>query len=265
MPITAQIIFFPFSARTVNILKERIIMKNNIIAFAVSLFIHLAVIAGIVLGSRGIKPAIKDIVTLDVSTIFEEKAPAAPKTDIVPEAKPETAKPPEKPKPPKPKNTPKPATVPKPVPKTEPKPEESAIEENISEAQDAEEADSPNIADTAESAPQETAPSGGGTGGAAEDVAGINAYMGKNFAYIQKRVARYTVYPARAKSMGIKGKLTVSFIINLDGTVSDVAIAQSSGHAVLDNAGIAAIKDAAPFPVPPASARIAIPISFDLL
>jgi protein TonB len=243
-------------------------MKNNITAFAISFFIHLAVIAGIILGGRGIKPIIKDVVTLDVSTIFEEKAPAAPKTEeraaVIPEAKP-----PEKPKPPKPKDVPKPA--PKPTPKQPAKQtvqtEPDAVPEAVSDERNSveETADSGSV-EASEGTPQETStPVGSAGGGAEESAEGIRAYMGKNFSYIQKRVARYTVYPPRAKRTGIKGKLTVSFIINLDGTVSDVAIAKSSGHAVLDDAGIAAVKDAAPFPTPPASARIAIPISFDLL
>jgi protein TonB len=237
-------------------------MKNNIIAFAVSIFIHLALIAGIILGSRGIKPIIKDVVTLDVSTIFEEP-PAAPKTEerTAAIAEPEP-KPPEKPKPPKPKNTPKPT----PKPATKPEAVPAAVPE-VAAQNTATEADSVGTAeDIVESPPQETSASAGTWGGAAEASAeGIKAYMGKNFAYIQKRVARYTVYPPRAKRTGIKGKLTVSFIINLDGTVSDIVIAESSGHTVLDDAGISAVKDAAPFPAPPTSARIAIPISFDLL
>jgi protein TonB len=88
--------------------------------------------------------------------------------------------------------------------------------------------------------------------------------MRRNYNYLQRRIRDKLVYPAPARRAGIQGVAEVTFTIHEDGKVSDVTIRKSSGHAVLDDAAIQTIIAAAPFPKPPAPARIAIPISFRL-
>jgi protein TonB len=242
-------------------------MKNHFSAFTISLFIHSLVIVGLILGSAQLKTKRAETVVLDLSMILmdkpEEPAPAPPQKTETPEVKP--VKPVVKPKP-------KTPPVVKPKPKVEEKrpveevaavtipiaPVSDETAETDANAESYEEYDGDDTGDA-----DATASVSAGGSGSGEALRA--AYVGKNFAYIQKRVARYTVYPSRAKRTGIKGKLTVAFTINLDGTVSDIFITESSGHTLLDDAGIAAVKDASPFPSPPVAARIAIPISFKLM
>ncbi|MDR0710115.1 MAG: TonB family protein [Spirochaetaceae bacterium] len=89
-------------------------------------------------------------------------------------------------------------------------------------------------------------------------------YVKRNYNYIQRRVRDRLVYPSRARRAGIQGVTEVSFIIHEDGSISAVTVRTGSGHAVLDEAAVATVSAAAPFPRPPAPARIAIPISFRL-
>jgi protein TonB len=239
-------------------------MRNHFSAFTISFFIHSLVIVGLILGSAQLKTKRAETVVLDLSMILmdkpEEPAPAPPQKTETPEVKPVVK--------PKPKTPP----VVKPKPKVEEKrpveevaavtvpiaPVSDETPETDTGAEPYEEYDGDDAGDA-----NETASVSAGGFGSGEALRA--AYVGKNFSYIQKRVARYTVYPSRAKRTGIKGKLTVAFTINLDGTVSDIIITESSGHTLLDDAGIAAVKDASPFPSPPIAARIAIPISFKLM
>lgn len=55
-------------------------------------------------------------------------------------------------------------------------------------------------------------------------------------------------YPASAQEMGREGRSTVSFILHPDGTVSDLKLLHSSGTTSIDNAALAAVHNAAPFP-----------------
>jgi protein TonB len=100
---------------------------------------------------------------------------------------------------------------------------------------------------------------------ASKETSGQSAeYVKRNYDYIQRRIRDKLVYPAPARRAGIQGVAEVVFIIHEDGKVSNVSIRKSSGHEILDDAAIQTIIAAAPFPKPPAPARIAIPISFKL-
>ena len=89
-------------------------------------------------------------------------------------------------------------------------------------------------------------------------------YLKRNYRYLQRRIRDKLVYPAQARRAGIQGVSQVSFTIHEDGRVSAVTILQTSGHSILDEAAVETIYAAAPFPRPPAPARIAIPIAFRL-
>ncbi len=64
--------------------------------------------------------------------------------------------------------------------------------------------------------------------------------------------------------MGIQGMVTVSFTIQQDGRVRDVAVSKSSGYSLLDESALEAVRSAAPFAAPPESARVIMPLQFSL-
>ena len=98
----------------------------------------------------------------------------------------------------------------------------------------------------------------------AEAAALTAEYVKRNYNYIQRRIRDRLVYPSTARRAGIQGVTEISFIIREDGSISAVTVRTGSGHAVLDEAAVATVSAAAPFPRPPMPARIAIPISFRL-
>jgi protein TonB len=89
-------------------------------------------------------------------------------------------------------------------------------------------------------------------------------YLREHFLYIKERILNQIVYPNLARRMGWHGKVLTSFVIHMDGTVSDIKILSSSGFKVLDENAVATIQDVSPFPKPPITARIIIPISYRL-
>ena len=89
-------------------------------------------------------------------------------------------------------------------------------------------------------------------------------YLKGNYEYIKRRVRQYLVYSPQAKRMGIQGMVTVSFTIQQDGRVRDVAVSKSSGYSLLDESALEAVRSAAPFAAPPESARVIMPVQFSL-
>jgi protein TonB len=96
------------------------------------------------------------------------------------------------------------------------------------------------------------------------DTAAVGDYIKRNYSYIQRRIRDKLIYPPPARKAGIQGVVEIAFTIYRDGKVSDVRIMVSSGQESLDKAAIAAIHAAAPFPAPPAQARLSIPVAFRL-
>ncbi|MDY0259902.1 MAG: energy transducer TonB [Desulfovibrio sp.] len=107
---------------------------------------------------------------------------------------------------------------------------------------------------------------GGGSGGenSAAGQGGSAGYLKGNYEYIKRRVRQYLVYSPQAKRMGIQGMVTVSFTIQQDGRVRDVAVSKSSGYPLLDESALEAVRSAAPFAAPPESARVIMPVQFSL-
>jgi protein TonB len=91
-----------------------------------------------------------------------------------------------------------------------------------------------------------------------------NRYLKEQFEYIKKMIEKNLVYPDKARRMGWSGIVVVSFIILENGHVSNEKIVRSSGYEVLDNNVIATIKRIEPFPKPPVSAELKIPITYRL-
>lgn len=129
----------------------------------------------------------------------------------------------------------------------------------------------PKSAPARAAAPSRAASSGSagraGAGGAAET--GGRAAMTSYFARVQAHLSRHRVYPQEARANGISGVARVVFSLGRDGRVLSVSLARGSGHGVLDQAALAMVRRAAPFPpFPPAIAasrlEMGAPIRFDL-
>ncbi len=89
-------------------------------------------------------------------------------------------------------------------------------------------------------------------------------YLRANFTYIRDMIQKKVVYPTIARKMGWEGKVTVSFVIFSDGLTKYLRVMKSSSVEVLDKSAMEAVKDASPFPKPPAEAQIIIPIVYKL-
>jgi protein TonB len=81
-------------------------------------------------------------------------------------------------------------------------------------------------------------------------------------AAIKAAIERVKRYPLIAKRRGIEGTATVEFRINDEGIPQKINIAASSGSDILDDAAIATITRAAPFPND--IRTIKVPVSFRL-
>ena len=99
---------------------------------------------------------------------------------------------------------------------------------------------------------------------AASVAASKERYLKEHFLYIKKAIEKEIVYPRVARKRGLEGKCVVAFVICKDGNVADVRIVESSGHAILDNSAVATVKRAAPFPTPPVTAELVLPITYRL-
>lgn len=59
-------------------------------------------------------------------------------------------------------------------------------------------------------------------------------------------------YPEEAKRRGLRGRLRLTVALNADGSVNEIAISESSGHKLLDDAAMRIVQLSAPFaPFPP--------------
>jgi len=114
------------------------------------------------------------------------------------------------------------------------------------------------IADTATSAVQGTNDGGGTVIGTRE------AYLKANFAYIRDLIHRAVSYPPLARRMGWEGRVTVSFIVSMDGSVRDVKVLESSGRSALDSNALDTVSSASPFPPPPVEAEVVLPVVYKL-
>ena len=106
-----------------------------------------------------------------------------------------------------------------------------------------------------------------GAGGQAET--GGSAATSSYQAQVLAHLSRYKVYPPEAQSRGITGVSTVRFALAPDGRVLTSSLARGSGASVLDEAAVAMVRRASPFPpFPPGLGRarmdFAAPIRFDL-
>ena len=86
---------------------------------------------------------------------------------------------------------------------------------------------------------------------------------------IRHRIAQKKFYPAVARRRGFEGQPVVAFILNKDGSLGHLALDKTSGHKMLDQAALKAVKKGAPFPEIPEQLNLKkfkfkLPISFSL-
>ena len=94
----------------------------------------------------------------------------------------------------------------------------------------------------------------------------MRSYFGQISAWIDANKD----YPAECKKHKQQGAVVVKFTIGRDGQLLASAIKQSSGHALLDQAALATLARAAPFPPIPdfvgrETLSIAVPIDYALI
>lgn len=86
---------------------------------------------------------------------------------------------------------------------------------------------------------------------------------------VRSKIVRAQRYPRLAREKSLEGTATVRLKLYRDGSIMDITIVASSGSRVLDNAALAAVRSAAPFP--PFSRKnedmvyLEVPISFELV
>jgi protein TonB len=86
---------------------------------------------------------------------------------------------------------------------------------------------------------------------------------------VRKKIETAKSYPHWAREAGYEGTTKIRFAILANGGLEEVFIVDSSGYDILDNAAIAAIEKAAPFPPLPNSLKrdilqLELPIAFQL-
>jgi protein TonB len=82
------------------------------------------------------------------------------------------------------------------------------------------------------------------------------------FNKVRERIKANWIYPRQAGERGIEGELLIEFHIAKDGRVAFLELRHPSGHAILDDAALTAIKLAQPFPpVPDEIARQTLAIN----
>jgi protein TonB len=89
-------------------------------------------------------------------------------------------------------------------------------------------------------------------------------YVKRHFNYIRDMIQGNLSYPSIARRMGWTGKVIVSFVVCKDGRVENIKIVESSGFAILDRNAMETIKKVSPFPRPPVSAELIVPIAYML-
>jgi len=71
------------------------------------------------------------------------------------------------------------------------------------------------------------------------------------FAAIKRKIELVWQYPYDAQVQGLQGELTIDFSIGRSGALETLELIQGSGHRILDDEALRAIRQAAPFdPIP---------------
>jgi protein TonB len=157
-----------------------------------------------------------------------------------------------------PSAAPAPARKPPPKPSSKPAPKPVPAKARSAPARPA------SQAEQAAQSPQPGETGGGGASREERGSASISTYQARLAAHLR----RFRAYPAAAADQGIRGTATVTFTVNGSGAVMSARLAGGSGHAILDEAAVAMVKRASPFPpIPAALAQstmtVTVPVRFD--
>lgn len=90
-----------------------------------------------------------------------------------------------------------------------------------------------------------------------------NTTLRRDTQIVQRALSKTQFYPTQAVERGIEGNVRLIIRLAPDGSVEDVGIAASSGHAILDNAAVRAAY-AMPRQIGVASRELIIPVQFRL-
>ncbi len=113
-------------------------------------------------------------------------------------------------------------------------------------------------------------PGTGGKAGTAADTEAARAAAERAYlSELQRAISRFQRFPEEARKGRKTGIVTVSFVLQADGRIRQVAIAKSSGDPSLDQAALEALHRLDRFkPIPAAIGRgtwsMRVPIRFDL-
>lgn len=89
-------------------------------------------------------------------------------------------------------------------------------------------------------------------------------YLKEHFAGIRDAILQRLVYPVMARRMGWAGTVKMAFVVSEDGCVTDVRVVTSSGFEVLDRNAAETIRRCSPYPKPPITAEVIIPVTYRL-
>jgi protein TonB len=111
--------------------------------------------------------------------------------------------------------------------------------------------------------------SNGGDGTLALAVPGDGAGEYASYlALLRRRVQEAMTYPASARRRGLSGTVHLEIALEPPGIISDVTLARSSSHDVLDETAVDAVRSLrrVPFPadVRPRPLRVRLPVVFEL-
>ena len=252
--------------------------KRSLLGLLISLIVH-SIVVGLILWSWNKPSDSANSAPGDISTsismemvqgmVMEEPAPEPEnvqkeqepeKQEVVedPTVKPEPQKikEPEKEKP-KPKEKPK--EKPKDKPKKDVKPQEKPINKDLPKG-DKNIDSSANV--NAKATTTGATNSNAQVVGSGTDTSEMAAYRSA----IRREIERHKRYPTRAKMMRKQGKVSVSFNVGPDGSLSGARVTQSSGDESLDNAALEAVNSARPVGARPSGfpSGLNVPISFTL-
>lgn len=93
---------------------------------------------------------------------------------------------------------------------------------------------------------------------------GGESYVRQNFAGVSGLIHANLYYPRIARQNGWQGAVTINFWVLVDGSVRDVGVRQSSGHRVLDESALEAVRSLAHLPPPPVPVLLTVPVQFRL-
>ncbi|WP_104689757.1 energy transducer TonB, partial [Helicobacter felis] len=164
-----------------------------------------------------------------------------------------------------PKPEPKPEPAPsKPEPKPEPaQPAKSASQESSQDANSNAKSANSNAKANKQ---QKQAESNQKSEGAQTSAMAYNPGVSNEFLMkIQMAISSRNRYPRMAMVRGIEGEVLVEFVINADGTTTDIRVAKSSGSDILNHAAMQAVKEASRlFPTPKQTVHLKIPIAYTI-